>query len=75
MPAEAAVDILDDLLAPLMLEIDVDIGRLVARVRDEALEKQVRAGGVDLGDAERIADGGIGGRAAALMEDAVVSRA
>ena len=72
MPAEAAVDILDHLLAPLMLEIDVDIGRLVARVRDEALEKQVRAGGVDLGDAERVADGGIGGRAAALVQNAVV---
>ena len=57
-----------------MLEIDVDIGRLVARVGDEALEKQVRARGIDLGDAERIADGGIGGRAAALVEDALLAR-
>ena len=69
MPAEAVIDILDDLLAPLVLEIDVDIGRLVARVRNEALEKEVGAGGIDLGDAERIADGGIGGRAAPLMQD------
>ena len=73
MPAEAVVDILDDLLAPLVLEIDVDIGRLVARVRDEALEQQVRAGGIDLGDAERIADGGIGGRAAPLVEDVLLA--
>ncbi len=73
MPAEAAVDVLDHLLAPLVLEIDVDIGRFVARVGDEALEKQVRAGGVDLGDAERVADGRIGGRAAALVEDALLA--
>ena len=29
--AVALVDVLDDLLAPLVLEIDVDVGRLVAR--------------------------------------------
>jgi len=33
------IDILDDFLAPLVLEIDVDIGRLVALLRDEALEQ------------------------------------
>jgi len=33
------VDVLDDFLAPLVLEIDVDIGRLVALLRDEALEQ------------------------------------
>ena len=64
------VDVLDHLLAPLVLEIDVDVGRLVALGRDEALEEEVGALGVDLGDAEAVADGGIGGRAAALAEDA-----
>ena len=34
------VDIGHHLLAPLMLEIDVDIGRLVALHRDEALEQR-----------------------------------
>ena len=63
------VDVLDHLLAPLVLEIDVDVGRLVALGGDEALEQQVAAHRVDLGDAEAIADGGIGGRAAALAED------
>src|SRR5437773_7645025 len=33
------VDVLDDFLAPLVLEIDVDIGRLIALLRDEALEQ------------------------------------
>src|SRR5438445_458962 len=36
--AVLAVDVLDDLLAPVVLEVDVDIGRLVALLRDEALE-------------------------------------
>ena len=39
--AVAIIDVLDDLLAPLMLEIDIDIGRLVAAGGDEALEQQV----------------------------------
>ena len=63
------VDILDHLLAPLMLEIHVDIRRLLARGADEALEQEIHVGGIDGGDAEAIADGGIGGRAAALAED------
>ena len=67
------VDVLDHLLAPLMLEIDVDIGRLVARGADEALEQDVDARGIDRGDAEAIADGGIGRRAAALAEDAAAA--
>ena len=37
-----AVDVLDDLLAPLVLEVDVDVGRLVALARDEALERAAR---------------------------------
>ena len=66
-----AVDILNDLLAPLVLEIDVDVGRLAPLRRDEALEQQVGAVGIDLGDAEAEADRGIGGRAAALAQDAL----
>ncbi len=33
------VDVGDDFIAPLMLEIDIDIGRFVALRRDEALEQ------------------------------------
>ncbi len=39
--AVARVDILDHLLAPLVLEIDVDVGRLAPRRGDEALEQKV----------------------------------
>ena len=39
--AVASVEVLDDLLAALMLEIDVDVGRLVPLGRDEAVEQHV----------------------------------
>ena len=67
------VDILNDLLAPLVLEIDIDVGRLVARVGDEALEEEIVNVGIDLGNPEAIADDGIGRRAAPLRENAVVA--
>ncbi len=40
LAAIAFVDVLDHLLAPFMLEIDVDIGRLLALRRDEAGKQQ-----------------------------------
>src|SRR3546814_3190875 len=39
VPPIGLVNPLDDLLAPLMLEIDIDIGRLLALARDKALER------------------------------------
>ena len=71
--AVGAVDPLDHLLAPLVLEIDVDVGRLVALGRDEALEQQVDARRVDRGDAQDVADGRVGGRAAPLAEDVLAA--
>ena len=43
LAAVARVDVLDHLLAPFVLEIDVDVGRLVALGRDEALEQKIEA--------------------------------
>ncbi len=44
------------LLAPLVLEVDVDVGRLVALARDEALEQQRRSAlRIHRGDAEAVA--------------------
>ena len=67
--AVALVDVLDHLLAALVLEVDVDVGRLVAGIRDEALEDHGAELGRDRGDAERVADDGVRRRAAALAED------
>ena len=63
------IDVLDYFFAPFVLEIDVDVGRLVALAGDEALEQHVHARRVHLGDAEAVTDGGIGGRAAALAQN------
>ncbi len=57
-----------------MLEIDVDVGRLVALARDEALEQQRGVHRVDFGDAQAVADRRIGRRAATLAQDVVRAR-
>ena len=60
---------LHDGLAPLVLEIDIDIRRLAALLGDETLEQQVVALRVDGGDAQHVADGAIGGGAPALAQN------
>src|SRR5690606_1507882 len=67
--AVLVVDVLDHLLAPLVLEIDVDVRRLVAFLRQESRQQQTAFGGVDGSNAEREADRGVGGRTAPLAED------
>ena len=66
--AKALVNILDHHFAPLMLEIDVYVGRLVARGRNETFEQQIVLGRIDLGDAEAKTHRAIGRRAAPLRE-------
>ena len=67
--AVALVHVLDDLLAPLRLDVHVDVRRPVTRRREEALEEQPEVDRVDVGDAERVADGRVGRRAAPLAVD------
>ena len=71
--AVLAVEVLDDLLAALVLEVDVDVGRLVALSRDEALDQHDAQLRVDLGDAQRPAHHRVGRRAAALAQDAALA--
>ena len=66
--AIAGVDILDHLLAPLMFEIHVDIGRFLARFGQKAAEQQLFAHRIDRGDAEEIAHQRIGCAAPALAQ-------
>ena len=70
LAAVAGVDVLDDFLTPLVLKVDVDVGRLVARAADEALKQQAGMRRVDLGHAQAIAHRRIGGRAPALAKNA-----
>ena len=72
--AVAAIDILHHLLAPLMLEIDVDVGRLAAFLGQEAGEEQVVLDRIDRGDPEQVADQAIGRRPAPLAEDRRILR-
>ena len=68
--AVALVDVLDHLLAPLVLEVDVDVRRFVALLRDEALEQEAHARRIHFSDVQAIADRRIGRGAAALAQDA-----
>ena len=74
VPAVLGVDVLHHLFAPLVLEVDVDVRRLVALLADEALEQHRHARRVDLGDAEAVADRRVGRRAAPLAQDALRAR-
>ena len=74
--AELRVDVLDDLLAlgaAGQVEVDVGPGLVAVHVRplfaEEALEEQAHAHRVDGGDAQRVADGAVRRRPAALRED------
>ena len=70
-----AVDVLQHLLAPLVLEIDVDVGRLVALARDEALEQQRRAPlRVHRGDPQAVAHARVGRRTSALTQNPLAAR-
>ena len=67
--AVLGVDVLDHLLAPLVLDVEVDVRRLGALAGEEALEEQAHPHGIDGGDPQAVADRGVRGRAAALAED------
>ena len=76
LAAIAPVDVLHHLFAPFVLEVDVDIGRLVAFLGDEAGEQHVVLGfgGIDRRDAQAKAHHRIGRRSAPLAEDALGPR-
>ena len=70
--AVAFVDVLNRLLPQVRFDVDVDVGRPVARRGQEPLEQQLVGDRVDVGDAQRVADRRVGRRSPALGEDAVV---
>ena len=72
-PTILAVDVLKDLLAALVLEIHVDVGRLVALAADETLDQHLHPGRVHLDDAQHETDGRICGRTATLAKNALAT--
>src|SRR6202035_413799 len=54
-------------------QIEIDVWPFAALLGKEALEQQFHLHGVDGGDAERIADRAVGGRAAPLHHDLILA--
>ena len=73
LPSVLAVDVLDHLLAAVVLEVHVDIGHFVTLGGDEALEQQVDAVRVDGSDLQAVAHRRVGGRAASLAQDVLAA--
>jgi hypothetical protein len=63
------VDVLDHLLAALVLDVEVDVRRLGALAREEPLEEEPHAHRIDRGDAQAVTHHGVGRGAAALAQD------
>ena len=69
----ATKHVLDDFLAPFVLEVDVDIRRLVTLAGEKALEQQPAVRRVQLGDAQGETDTRVGRRTPALAEDVLLA--
>ncbi len=67
-------DVLDDLAAPVLAEVDVDVGRADALRVQEALEDQVVLDRVDVRDAQAVGDQAAGGRAATRADRDAAAR-
>ena len=65
LAAVLARDVLDDLAAPALAEVDVDVGQRHALGVEEALEDQVVFDRIDVGDSQAVGDEAAGRRAAA----------
>jgi hypothetical protein len=61
-------------LAPFVLEIDVDVGRLATFLRHKPFEQQVVSFRIDRGDAKHVADRGVGRGPASLAQDVLAAR-
>ena len=68
LAAVLARDVLDDLAAAALAEVDVDIGQRHALGVEEALEDQVVLERIDVGDAQAVGDEAAGRRAAARAD-------
>src|SRR5688572_31760100 len=71
------VDVVEHFLTPVVLDVDVDIGRLGAAfgadLGEKALEEQTVLHRIDGGDPKAVRDRGVGGAAATLGENAAAA--
>ncbi len=66
------VHVLDHLFPTVVLNVQIDVGRLGALLGEEALEEQIHSHGVDGGNPQAVAHRRVGGGAAALAENPLV---
>ena len=72
VPAVLLVHVLDDFFPPVVLDIEVDVGRLRPFPGQEPLEEQVHLHGVDRRHPQAVADNGVCGGSPPLAEDALL---
>ena len=75
LAAVLARDVLDDLAAAPLAEVDVDVGQRHALGVQEPLEDQVEVERIDVGDAQAVRDQAAGGRPAARARPGCPARA
>ena len=73
LAAVFAVDVLDDFLASFVLEVHIDIRRLIAFAGNKALEQQANLVRVNLGNKQAVTHHGVGGRTATLVQDVLAA--
>jgi len=66
------VNVLNDLFSPVVLDIEIDVGRFSALDTQEALEQQVHTHGVDGGDAEAETHRTVGSAATPLAQNVLL---
>ena len=71
--AVLGIDVLNDLFAPLVLKVHIDIGWLAALLADEALKQQRGFVRIGLGDMQAVAHQRVGCRAAPLAQNALAA--
>ena len=67
------IDVLNHFFTAIVLDVEIDIGRLSALLRYEALEEKPHTHRIDGGDPQAVANRRVGGRAASLTEDVLLS--
>ena len=69
-----SIDVLDHPLAAIAArQIEIDVGPLAALLRQKPLEQQIHPDRIDGGDAQAVADGAVGRRAAPLDENPLLA--
>ena len=68
------INVLDHLLAAIVLEIDVDVRRLITLLGNEPLDERLHPRGIDFGNSQAITNHRVRGRTPALTKNLLAAR-